>query len=487
MQKFNVDNSYQRLPDSFFKRTTPTPVADPQWISFNQPLADQLDLPQQYWASDEGLQLFAGNSLPDWSDPVAQGYAGHQFANFVAQLGDGRAILLAEIIDKQKRRFDIQLKGAGTTAYSRGGDGRSPIGPVIREYLLSEAMHVLGVPTTRALAAVATGETVHRDVPQPGAILTRVASSHIRIGTFQFIAAHQGTGKVQVLADYVINRHYPDCKSAERPYLAMLEAVIQKQAELVSHWMSLGFIHGVMNTDNMSISGETIDYGPCAFIDNYHPDALFSSIDRGGRYAYSNQPKVAQWNLARLAECLVPLIDKDEEKAVELATEALKTFSQTYEDLWLTRMAAKIGIREPQPEDRALLNELLDLMADDEVDFTLLFRALCDSLEADHCLDLFKQQSACKTWLQKWRQRLSQESASGEETALQMRLINPAIIPRNHRVQEAILAAEQEGDLRPFNELKAALAEPFSDNPEYQHLTLAPKPEEKVQRTFCGT
>lgn len=487
MQKFNVDNSYQRLPDSFFKRTTPTPVADPQWISFNQSLAEQLILPQQYWATDEGLQLFSGNRVPDWSNPVAQGYAGHQFANFVAQLGDGRAILLAEILNKENQRFDIQLKGAGTTAYSRGGDGRSPIGPVIREYLLSEAMHVLGVPTTRALAAVATGETVYRDEPQPGAILTRVASSHVRIGTFQFIAAHQGTGKVKVLADYVINRHYVDCKTAGRPYLALLEAVIGKQAELVSRWMSLGFIHGVMNTDNMSISGETIDYGPCAFMDNYHPDTVFSSIDRRGRYAYSNQPKVAQWNLARLAECLVPLIDKDEEKAVELATQALKAFSQTYEDLWLARMAAKIGIAEPQPDDRTLLNELLDLMADDEVDFTLLFRALCDSVESDNCLHLFKQESAGKAWLKKWRQRLKDEPSSVTEIASQMRLVNPAFIPRNHRVQEAILAAEQEGDLRPFNELKAALAEPFKDKPDYQHLTQPPKPEERVQRTFCGT
>lgn len=484
-----TDHSYARLPSSFFQPWQPSPVAEPQWLAFNEVLATQLGLPESYWRSEEGLVIFAGNQLPDWAEPLAQAYAGHQFGQYNPRLGDGRALLLAEVIDRDGRRFDIQLKGAGPTPFSRGGDGRSPIGPVIREYLVSEAMHVLGVPTTRALAAVASGEHVYRDAAMPGAVFTRVASSHLRIGTFQYIAAEGEAGDSQRLADYVIERHYPSCITHANRYLALLAQVITKQAELVAHWMRLGFIHGVMNTDNTSISGETIDYGPCAFLDQYRADKVFSSIDRRGRYAYSNQPAIALWNLARLAESLLSLLADDEKVAVELATEALQQFQPQYEALWRQHMAAKLGITEPDPTDKALIDDYLALLEQQDVDFTLGFRYLSFELSgtgSDQCSALFSEQKGYTSWRQRWLDRLAQQGLAHKTVAAQMNAVNPLLIPRNHLIAQAISHAEDDGDLRLFNRLQQAWQTPFAGSADAD-LIAPPKPEQVVQRTFCGT
>lgn len=484
-----VDHSYARLPRAFFQTWQPSPVAEPEWLAFNKALATQLGLPESYWRSAEGLAVFAGNQLPEWAEPLAQAYAGHQFGQYNPRLGDGRALLLAEVIDCDGKRFDIQLKGSGPTPFSRGGDGRSPIGPVIREYLVSEAMHVFGVPTTRALAAVTTGESVYREDAQPGAVFTRVASSHLRIGTFQYIAAQGEPDHIQQLADYVIERHYPDCKEQDNPYLALLAQVISKQAELVAHWMRLGFIHGVMNTDNTSISGETIDYGPCAFIDQYQADKVFSSIDRRGRYAYSNQPPVALWNLARLAESLLSLIADDEKRAVERATDALQQFQPQYEALWLQHMSAKLGISQPSPADKALIDDYLQLLQQHEVDFTLGFRYLSGELQgsaANQASDLFAQPEAFNSWRERWLARLALQGQDHKALAVQMDQVNPLLIPRNHLIAKAIQQAELHGDLTLFNRLHKAWQTPFADSADAD-LTAPPKPEEVVQRTFCGT
>ena len=484
-----VDHSYARLPSAFFQSWQPSPVANPEWLALNEPLATQLGLPEPYWRSAVGLAVFAGNQLPDWAEPLAQAYAGHQFGQYNPRLGDGRALLLAEVIDRDGQRFDIQLKGSGPTPFSRGGDGRSPIGPVIREYLVSEAMHVLGVPTTRALAAVASGEVVYRDDAMPGAVFTRVASSHLRIGTFQYIAAQGEPEHIQQLADYVIARHYPSCQEQENPYLALLEQVISKQAQLVAHWMRLGFIHGVMNTDNTTISGETIDYGPCAFLDQYRADKVFSSIDRRGRYAYSNQPPIALWNLARLAESLLTLIADDEHVAVESATEALQQFQPQYETLWLQHMAAKLGIAETDPADKALIDDYLALLEQQEVDFTLAFRYLSAELTVDNseiCSALFSEQDSFASWRQRWLERLAQQGQDNKTVAARMDHVNPLLIPRNHLIAQAITQAEDDGDLRLFNRLHKAWQTPFSSSAD-PDLIAPPKPEEVVQRTFCGT
>lgn len=489
--QFLFDNSYARLPEIFYARCKPAPVSAPRLIAFNRPLAEQLGL--DAGNTDPALlaTLFSGNQLAEGAEPLAMAYAGHQFGNFVPQLGDGRAILLGELIDRDGHRFDIQLKGAGRTPFSRGGDGRSPLGPVLREYLISEAMHALGVPTTRALAAVLSGDTVHREERQPGAILTRVAASHVRIGTFEFFAARRDTEHLQALADYVIGRHYPEAADSQNPALTLLDRVIQRQAELVAHWMSIGFIHGVMNTDNMTISGETIDYGPCAFMDSYHPETVFSSIDHAGRYAYRMQPAVAQWNLARLAESLVPLIDADQSRAIELAKASIAEFNSRFQNSWLGHMRAKLGLQSQQPDDPQLINSLLDAMANNQVDFTLLFRRLSEVSDGGEnqqpIRELFSRATDWDNWYPQWAQRLQLEGSEERQRVTAMRACNPAIIPRNHRIEEAIDKARQENDLSGFERLREMLARPFADDPESATWLSPPAPGAGVFQTFCGT
>jgi uncharacterized protein YdiU (UPF0061 family) len=417
-------------------------------------------------------------------------YAGHQFGNFVAQLGDGRAILLGEVIDRSGVRRDIQLKGSGPTPFSRRGDGRAALGPVLREYIVSEAMFALGIPTTRSLAAVITGEKVQRETMLPGAVLTRVASSHIRVGTFQFFAAREDIAAVKRLADHVINRHYPDLATAEHPVRALLDAVIRRQAELVARWLHVGFIHGVMNTDNCSIAGETIDYGPCAFMDAYDPATVYSSIDEMGRYAYANQPRIALWNLTRFAETLLPLIDSDEKKAIELAQSALGAFTDIFNDAYQGGLRKKIGLFTSQPNDEALVQDLLAAMTANQADFTNTFRQLgaaaADPAGDAGVRDQFVNPAAYDEWAAKWRQRLSAESEDGATRAKAMNAVNPAFIPRNHRIEAAIQAALAD-NFAPFEELVAVLAKPYEDQPQMADYTHPPAMDERVLRTFCGT
>ncbi|MDW4548269.1 YdiU family protein [Defluviimonas sp. D31] len=467
------DNSYARLPDRFFVRQDPVPVAEPGLIAVNERLAAELGLDASMLATPEGIAAFAGNATPTGAAPLAQAYAGHQFGGWVPQLGDGRAILLGEIVAPGGRRFDLQLKGSGQTPFSRRGDGRAWIGPVIREYIVSEAMAALGVPTTRALAAVTTGETVWRETALPGAVLARVAASHIRVGTFQYFAAREDTEALRLLTDHVIERHYP---GAEGP-LALIEAVTAAQARLIAKWMSFGFIHGVMNTDNMAISGETIDYGPCAFMDAYHPGKVFSSIDQFGRYAYGNQPQIAVWNLAQFASCLLPLMG-ELEPAIEAATTAINRFGVIYRKEWLTLFRAKIGLRTEEEGDARLIEALLTLMAENAADFTRTFRGLTDGTAAAE----FADPMAFEVWAEGWQARLARKA----DSEAVMRAANPAFIPRNHRVEEAIRAAVA-GDFAPFHRLNAILATPFDDQPEASAYRDAPKPDEVVRRTFCGT
>lgn len=484
------DNSYVRLGSAFHRPTRPTPVAAPLLLKLNRPLAEELGLDIAELDGADGAAVLSGNHILSGAEPIAAAYAGHQFGNFVPQLGDGRAILLGEVVDRNGRRRDIQLKGSGPTPFSRGGDGRAAIGPVLREYLVSEAMAALGVPTTRALAAVATGEPVYRETPLPGAILTRVASSHIRVGTFQFFAARGDEVSILRLADYAIERHYPDAAGAPNPYRALLEGVCAQQATLVAHWMQIGFIHGVMNTDNMSIAGETIDYGPCAFMDSYDPATVFSSIDRTGRYAYANQPRIAQWNLARLAETLIARLDPDESRAVEIAHEILTGFAETFQSAQLDGFRRKIGLRRAREEDAALIGDLLAHMAQERADFTLTFRGLgaaAESAEADPALRaLFINPAAFDAWALRWRARLAFEDETPAERRAAMDAANPALIPRNHLV-EAALSAAREGDLAPFERLNAALADPFHVDPGDADLAALPPMPEAAYRTFCGT
>lgn len=491
MAVFQFDNSFARLPDSFHSYTEPSPVSSPRLIAFNRELAEELGLGVEAVTDEQLAAILAGNEVPERAEPLAMAYAGHQFGNFVPQLGDGRAILLGEVIDTCQKRRDIQLKGAGRTPFSRGGDGRSPLGPVLREYLVSEAMHALGVPTTRALGAVTTGETVMRETAQPGAILCRVAAGHVRVGTFEYFAARGDTESVRRLADYVIARHYPVLASEEVSCLALLQAVADRQAALVADWMSLGFIHGVMNTDNMSIAGETIDYGPCAFMDRYHPDTVFSFIDQGGRYAYSNQSVLAQWNLARFAETLLPLLDEDQERAVSLATDIIRGFSDQYERERRTRMNAKLGLATEQDGDEQLVDDLLQIMADNGVDFTQLFRRLADAAEnPDNDATvrmLFNDPASWVQWSTRWQQRLQSEGVSPEECAARLRRTNPAVIPRNHLIERAIREAEDEDDFSLFHQLREDLHNPFAQDPDRESRFAPPQPREQVFRTFCGT
>ncbi|ACB94640.1 protein adenylyltransferase SelO [Beijerinckia indica] len=491
MTRFAFEHTYGRLPDRFFARVSPTPVASPRLIRLNEALATDLQLDAASLLSPEGAEIFAGNRIPDEAEPIAIAYAGHQFGQFVPQLGDGRAILLGELLDRRGIRRDVQLKGAGRTPFSRRGDGRATLGPVLREYLVSEAMAALGIPTTRALAAVVTGEMVPRETFLPGAVLTRVASSHIRIGTFQFFAARGDVEGLRALADHVIARHYPEAADKASPYLALLDAVIMALAALVAQWMSVGFIHGVMNTDNMSVAGETIDYGPCAFMDTYDPETVFSSIDHGGRYAYNNQAPIARWNLARLAETLLPLIADDQQQALPMAQKSIGTFDAHFEAAYLAAMRRKLGLFTQQEEDKALIKTLFATMARNGADFTLTFRALSQAAASqdaeDRLRSLFKDPADCDAWIAGWRQRLAQEPQDPMERQQAMRRVNPAYIPRNHRVEAVIAAAIGQNDFSPFEKLLSIVTDPYSDQPDFSHYMEPPAAHERVLQTFCGT
>ncbi len=487
---FPFQNSYAALPANFFARVAPTPVASPRLIKLNRPLAVHLGLDPDLLDSPEGAAILSGKTLPDGADPIAMAYAGHQFGHFVPQLGDGRAILLGEVIDRDGVRRDIQLKGSGPTPFSRRGDGRAALGPVLREYIVSEAMAALGIPTTRSLAAVITGENVMRETMLPGAVLTRIASSHIRVGTFQYFAARRDTDAVRRLADHVIERHYSQLSGATRPYHALLQAVIGRQAELVARWLMVGFIHGVMNTDNTSISGETIDYGPCAFMDAYDPATVFSSIDETGRYAYANQPRIALWNLTRLAECLLPLLADDQDQAVEQAQTILADFPETFSAAYQAGLRRKIGLFDTRDGDEPLVQDLLDAMARGKADFTLTFRRLSEAAadaSADGTVrDLFAEPALFDEWATRWRQRIADEPRSPAERRAAMRTANPALIPRNHRI-EAVIQAAVAGDYAPFEELVTVLSNPYDDQPAFAAYADPPEPDQRVLQTFCGT
>ena len=488
---FTLEHTFaNQLPD-FFVACEPTSVPEPALLQFNHALAQELGLDLNDVAPEQLAQAFSGNELPTEAEPIAQAYAGHQFGGFVPQLGDGRALLLGEVIDRHGNRRDIALKGSGPTPFSRGGDGKAAVGPVLREYLIGEAMHALGVPTTRALAAVRTGETVIRTTRLPGAVLTRVAASHIRVGTFEYFAARKQHDQVRSLADYVIHRHYPQLADDDDRYFALFEAVAECQAKLIARWMLIGFIHGVMNTDNMAIAGETIDYGPCAFMDAYHPDTVFSSIDRGGRYAFSNQPAIARWNLARFAETLLPAIDEENpQRLVDRAMGVIDDFMPTYEEAWLDGARAKLGLPADaaQPkEDRALAEQWLELLEQHGVDFTLAWRRLADALEGnlEPLQSLFPTPDVPGEWLQRWSDRVRGDRAG---VAAAMRQVNPIYVPRNHLVEEALSAASDDGNLQPFEDLLAVITNPFHEQPELKrYSTPAPRQFTECYQTFCGT
>lgn len=480
------DNTYARLPDAFFARVAPARVPDPQLIRLNEPLAHELGLDVAWLRSREGVAMLAGNTLPDGAEPIAMAYAGHQFGGFSPQLGDGRALLLGELVGQDGIRRDVQLKGSGQTPFSRQGDGKSPLGPVIREYVVSEAMTALGIPATRALAAVATGEVVHREGPLPGGVFTRVARSHVRVGTFEFFAARREHELLEQLADYVIDRHYPAARESDNRIRALLECVVEAQARLIAHWMQVGFVHGVMNTDNTQVAGETIDFGPCAFMEQFDARTVFSSIDHGGRYAWRNQPAIAQWNLTRFAEALLPLLAANEDDAVAEAEAALSSFGSTFNPCFVDGFRRKLGLAptfadDPEGAD-AIVNECFDVMAQNAIDFTLFFRELtrvAGGESPEPFLGLFSERSAGEAWLERWK-------AAGTQDPAAMRLANPIFIPRNHRVEEAIQGALR-GDYAPFERLVTVLARPFDEQPEHAELEHPARPEERVERTFCGT
>jgi uncharacterized protein YdiU (UPF0061 family) len=491
---FGFDNTYARLPERFYVRVNPTPVAAPKLIKVNVELARKLGLDADALMSHQGVEILAGNRVAEGSEPLAMAYAGHQFAYFVPQLGDGRAILLGEVVGRDGERYDIQLKGSGRTPFSRGGDGRAALGPVLREYIVSEAMAALGVPTTRALAAVTTGERVLRETTLPGAVLTRVAASHIRVGTFQYFASRRDTEGTRTLADYAIARHYPDAAGADRPYRALLEGVIARQARLIAQWMLVGFIHGVMNTDNTAVSGEAIDYGPCAFLEGYDPGKVYSSIDHQGRYAYGNQPSAALWNLARLAEALLPVMVQEagsEDAAAASANEALAAFEPQFVAARMAGLRQKLGLTIEKEDDVALAEDLLEQMAINRADFTLTFRKLCDAAAGTdgdkHVRTLFANPVAYDSWAAGWRRRLEEEQADGQSRAAAMRQVNPAIIPRNHLVEAALDAAMTRQDFNPFEEMLEAVSRPYEDRPGLDLYETPARPEECVARTFCGT
>ncbi|MFT4414171.1 protein adenylyltransferase SelO [Fredinandcohnia humi] len=480
---WNFDNRYTHLPKSFFSHTKPTPVSSPDLVILNSQLAASLGLEVDALKENEGIEVMAGNQVPEGAEPLAQAYAGHQFGHFT-MLGDGRAILLGEQITPKGERFDIQLKGPGRTPYSRGGDGRAALGPMLREYIISEAMHGLGIPTTRSLAVVKTGEVVIRETDLPGAILTRVASSHIRVGTFQYAAGKGNIEELKILADYTIERHYPECKSAPNRYLYLLQNVIRQQAELISKWQLVGFIHGVMNTDNMTISGETIDYGPCAFMDTYDPATVFSSIDTQGRYAYGNQPYIAVWNLARFAESLLPLLHEVQEQAIKMAEDAIADFKDLFRIYWLNGMRAKLGILNSEDQDESLIEELLQLMQKNQADYTNTFRALTFGKLDDTVLYGITEFTQ---WYERWQERLGRQGESKDSSIQLMKNSNPAVIPRNHRVEEAIEAGVARGDYRVMERLLSVLSNPYAYSSEQDEYCELPQPSNLPYKTFCGT
>jgi uncharacterized protein YdiU (UPF0061 family) len=492
---FRFDNSYVRELPGCYVRWKPDPVPVPRWLYFNRELADELGLDAAALADDAGAALFAGNVVPEGAEPIAQAYAGHQFGGFSPQLGDGRALLLGEVIDREGCRRDIAFKGSGRTPFSRGGDGKAAVGPMLREVLIGEAMHALGIPTTRALAVVATGEPVRRERALPGAVLTRVAASHLRVGTFEYFAARGEAERLRRLVDYAIARHDPALADAPNRALALLRAVAGRQAALVAQWMNVGFIHGVMNTDNTTISGETIDYGPCAFMEAYEPQTVFSSIDHHGRYAYGNQPFIARWNLARLAEALLPLLADDEPQAVAHATEVIDAFPAWYRDALLQGQRAKLGLRTAEEGDAALADDWLALLHAERVDFTLAWRHLADIAAGDDAplRALFADPQAPGAWLSRWRERCAREDGeagptAGVERARRLRAVNPRVMPRNHRVEEALAAASDEGHLAPFERLLDALKRPYDDAPDLApYAEPAPRQVTAAYRTFCGT
>lgn len=497
MISFPFNNQYVALGDAFYVKTNPSPVANPVLIKFNDELATSLGLSATPLSDADIAELFSGNVIPVGAEPLAMAYSGHQFGHFNPQLGDGRAILLGEVSSPEGGWFDMQLKGSGRTFYSRDGDGRAALGPVLREYLVSEAMEKLGVPTTRALAAVTTGEQVARERMLPGGIITRTASSFVRVGTFQYFSARDDVESIKKLADYVIQRNYPEVGGADNPYPALLQAVVNRQASLIAQWMQLGFIHGVMNTDNMSIAGETIDYGPCAFMDAFDHNRVFSSIDQGGRYAYSQQPSIGLWNLIRLAESLVPLLSEDTKTAVELAQGVLDAYTGSYQDAWLAGMRSKCGLTEGvdqavKDDDRALIEALLDTMAENNADFTLTFFYLSqlstDSIDQDGKMrSLFDNPKQLDKWALKWRERLSYETQSNEKRQLNMKAVNPVYIPRNHQIEVAIRTAEDHNDFTAFHDLHAVLRNPYTRQEGKDSYMLPPEPDEVIKQTFCGT
>jgi uncharacterized protein YdiU (UPF0061 family) len=487
---FAFDNSYARLPQRFHARLAPTPVAAPSLIRVNVALARQLGIDPDALASPDGVAMLAGNRVPDGAEPLAMAYAGHQFGNWSPQLGDGRAILLGEVLAPDGIRYDIQLKGSGPTPFSRNGDGRAALGPVLREYIVSEAMAALGVPTTRSLAMVTTGEQILRQEGMiPGAVLTRVSRSHVRVGTFEFFGNRGDVEAVRVLADYVIARLYREVGGEAQPYRALLDGVIARTAALIARWQLLGFIHGVMNTDNVSIVGETIDYGPCAFMDAYDPATVFSSIDQGGRYAYGNQPRIGHWNLVRFAQALLPLLASDEEAAQASAQEAINAYPAKFEAAYYAGLRAKVGFEAAQDDDLPLIGELFRHMKDGNADFTLTFRRLCDSAEGhdEGIRALFDSAAALDVWLGKWRSRLEHETVAPAARAARMRAINPLFIPRNQRVAAVIAAAQERGDFAPLEELLTVMARPFEEQTALAAYADPPKPDERVVETFCGT
>lgn len=471
----NFDNTYARLPERFYARVAPAVVPNPRLLAWNAELAEELGLSDLAESEERLARIFSGNELPDGTDPIALAYAGHQFGHFVPQLGDGRAVLLGEVVSRDKgQRFDLQLKGSGQTPFSRRGDGKASLGPVIREYILSEALNRMGVRTTRALAAVWSGEPVYRETKLPGGVLTRVASSHLRIGTFEYFAARQDVEGLQTLVDYAIERHYPEVQETPHPSVAFFGKVMEAQAALVAHWMDIGFIHGVMNTDNTSISGETIDYGPCAFMDEFNFNKVFSSIDQDGRYAYSQQAYIAQWNLARLAECLLLLGDEQALFETEFAR-----YHELFEQYYLQRMRRKLGLTTEAPGDRGLINQWLQYLQDHELDYTLSFRRLSARLVTDESVEFGQFET-------RWKQRIAEQPDPPETIRQQMDAVNPLFIPRNHQVERAIQAA-MVGDLTVFQELNQVLGNPFDEQPEFSRYAEPPQTFERVARTFCGT
>ena len=480
---WNFDNSYAQLPEAFYVRLNPVPVRKPKLVIFNVALANFLGLSPDALKGDHGAAIFSGNRIPVGAEPLAQAYAGHQFG-FFTMLGDGRAILLGEQVTPKGERFDIQYKGSGKTPFSRQGDGRAALGPMLREYIISEALHALGIPTTRSLAVVTTGEPVFRETALQGAILTRTAASHIRVGTFEYAAARGKPDEIRALADYTISRHFSDILGKENPYLALLGTVMERQASLVARWLLVGFIHGVMNTDNMALCGETIDYGPCAFMDAYDPNTVFSSIDHNGRYAYGRQPQIAQWNLARFAETLLPLIHEDQQEAMSMANEAISKFSGTFRQYWLAGMRAKLGLLNQEADDGALVEDLLDCMNRHGVDFTNTFRDLTSGSLPE--ASVFKTPDF-KQWFERWQARLKRQPDSRKTSCRLMNTHNPAVIPRNHRVEEALEAAVERADFTVMEKLLDILSQPYQDPPEQAGYHLPPPPSAQSYRTFCGT